>query len=135
MHHISNRGLVALRTHVDVGEELNPVRQENVLDANIHARGQDGFDDVGLSDTESVVSEAGPQDPVAETSEEPEVVANLSRNVVLRMALVTLDEVDPCAVFRQRAVVMKSVPHIVRGPFRNALKLALEEATWGNYQR
>ena len=126
-------------THVDVVE--GPVRPENVLDENIHARAnvhnehavpvQNGFDDVGLSNTESVVSEAGPLDPVAETPE-PEVVANLSRDIVLRMALVTLDEVDPCAVFRQRAAVMKSIPHIVRGPFRNALKLALEETTWGN---
>ena len=33
--------------------------------------------------------------------------------------------------FRQRAM-MKTVPHFLRGPLRNALKLALEEATWGN---
>ena len=43
-----------------------------------------------------------------------------------------LDEVDPAVVFRQRAAVMKSVPHVLRGPFRNVLKLALEEASWGN---
>ena len=90
--------------------------------------------DMGLSDTESFESVAGTPDPVAETPEEPEVVANLPRNVVLRMALVTLDEIDLCAVFRQTAAVMKSVPHVVRGPFWNALKLALEEATWGNHQ-
>ena len=51
-------------------------------------------------------------------------------NITLRMALVTLD--DPCAVFRQRAAVMKSVPHVLRGHFPRALKLALEETTWGN---
>ena len=27
---------------------------------------------------------------------------------------------------------MKSVPHVLRGHFGNALKLALEEATWRN---
>ena len=31
-----------------------------------------------------------------------------------------------------RASVMKTVPHFLRGPFRNALKLAWEEAMWGN---
>ena len=50
------------------------------------------------------------------------------------MAFVTLDEIDLCAVFRQTVAVMKSVPHVVRGPFWNALKFVLEEATWGNHQ-
>ena len=47
MHTFRTVGWCTPSTHVDVAEELNPVRQENVLDANIHARGQDGFDDVG----------------------------------------------------------------------------------------
>ena len=74
----------------------------------------------------------GPEEFAPDTPAEPELVAGLPRNVTLRMALVTLDEVDPAVVFRQRAAVMKSVPHFLRGPFRNALKLALEEASWGN---
>ena len=85
-----------------------------------------------MSDTESVESVAGTVDPVVETTDEPEVVASFPGNITLRMALVTLD--DPCAVFRQRAAVMKSVPHVLRGHFGNALKLALEEATWRNCQ-
>ena len=68
----------------------------------------------------------------ADTPIEPEVTVGLPRNVILRMALVTLDDVDPHVHFRQRASVMKTVLHFLRGPFRNALKLALEEATWGN---
>ena len=88
----------------------------------------DPNDDDNLSDTVSVDSvEVAPDTPA-----EPEFVVGVPRNVTLRMALVTLDEVDPAVVFRQRAAVMKSVPHFLRGPFRNALKLVLEEASWGN---
>ena len=64
--------------------------------------------------------------------EEREVVGGIPRGVSLRMALVSLDEVDPRIVFRQRASVMRSVPKFLKGPFQNALKLALEEATWEN---
>ena len=85
-----------------------------------------------MSDTESVESVAGTVDPVVETPDDPELLASFPGNITLRMALVTLD--DPCAVFRQRAAVMKSVPHVLRGHFGNALKLALEEATWRNCQ-
>ena len=83
-----------------------------------------------MSDTESVESVAGSSDPVVEPPDKPEVVASFSRNITLKMALVTLD--DPCAVFRQRAAVMKSVPHVLRGHFPKALKLALEAATCRN---
>ena len=43
-----------------------------------------------------------------------------------------MDEVDPRGLFAQHAAVMKSVPRFLRGPFRNALKLALHEATRSN---
>ena len=46
----------------------------------------------------------------------------------LRAAFLFLDTVDPVRIFRQRGAVMKSVPRFVKGPFRNALKFALEEA-------
>ena len=69
---------------------------------------------------------------IEDEEEEREVVGGLPRGVSLRMALASLDEVDPHIVFRQRASVMRSVPKFLEGPFRNALKLALEEATWGN---
>ena len=39
----------------------------------------------------------------------------------------SMDEVDPRSLFEQRASVMKAVPRFMRGPFRNALKLALRE--------
>ena len=34
-----------------------------------------------------------------------------------------LDDVDPCHQFQHRAAVMKSVPKIFQGLFRNALKV------------
>ena len=36
--------------------------------------------------------------------------------------------VDVGAIFRQRPAVMKSVPRFLHGPFRNTLKVAMEEA-------
>ena len=92
------------------------------------------------SATEAVASDLSdrsmdglPEDvTAADTPHEPEVTVGLPRNVILRMALVTVDNVDPHVHFQQRASVMKTVLHFFRGPFRNALKLALEEATWGN---
>ena len=72
---------------------------------------------------------------VEESDEDQEVVVGLPRGVVLRMALRNLDDVDPRVLFRQRASVMRSVPRFPHRPFRNVLKMALEEATWGNYRQ
>ena len=50
-----------------------------------------------------------PEDATAaDTPIEPEVTVGFPRNVILRMALVTLDDVDPHVHFRH---LMKSVPH------------------------
>ena len=119
---------------------LSPQAQEEQTIHSLEGRLQAAHGPVdayheGMSDMESVESVAGPSDPVGDTPDEPDITANLPRNITLRMALVTLDDIDPCAVFRQRAAVMKNVPHIMCGPFQNALKLALEEATWVNSQQ
>ena len=39
-----------------------------------------------------------------------------SRSVREKRALTTMDDVDPVVRFRQRAAVMKTVPHFLRGP-------------------
>ena len=44
----------------------------------------------------------------------------------LRGAFAMMDLVDARTIFRQRVAVMKSVPRFLHGPFRNALKLAME---------
>ena len=46
---------------------------------------------------------------------------------VLREPWLTLDEIDVGRIFNQRAAVMKSVPHCLKGPFQTALKLAFEQ--------
>ena len=45
----------------------------------------------------------------------------------LRAAFEAMDRVNVVEIFRHRAAVMKSVPRFLRGPFRNAMKLVLEE--------
>ena len=42
-----------------------------------------------------------------------------------------MDEFDLRTVFQCRAVVMRTVPPILRGPFRNALRIAMDEAIGG----
>ena len=53
------------------------------------------------------------------------------RGAVMREALEGLDGVDIRRIFSLRGAVMKTVPKFLFGPFRNALKFALEEATAG----
>ena len=53
----------------------------------------------------------------------------------IRAAVVELDTVDLVVEFSQRASVMKTVPHFLRGPFRSAMRLALEEANEFNENR
>ena len=49
-------------------------------------------------------------------------------SVEIRAAFEFLDTVDLKATFSRRACVMKTTPHFLRGPFCNALRLAMEEA-------
>ena len=61
--------------------------------------------------------------------EMPEVPVNLdvrARNVAMEMA--SLDWVDLAEIFKQRARVMSTVPLFLKGAFRGAMRVALEEA-------
>ena len=49
-----------------------------------------------------------------------------------RTAFRSMDEVDLGVIFRRRGVVMKSVPQCLKGPFRNAMKVVLEEIIAGS---
>ena len=64
---------------------------------------------------------------VAPTVMDADIEVPPPRPDVLREAWLTLDEIDVCRIFNQRAAVMKSVPHCLKGPFRTALKLAFEQ--------
>ena len=50
------------------------------------------------------------------------------RPAAVRAALMTLDMIVLAEQLKKRPSVMKSVPHFLKGPFCNALRLALEEA-------
>ena len=85
--------------------------------------------DGDMEDTESIdwsVGEPGPED-VAPTVMDADIEVPPPRPDVLREAWLTLDEIDVGRIFNQRAAVMKSVPHCLKGPFRTALKLAFEQ--------
>ena len=47
-------------------------------------------------------------------------------------ALQAVDEVNLDVVFQRRANVIKSVPHILKGPYRNSMKVLLEEIVAGH---
>ena len=90
-------------------------------------------------DTESVFSEAdegsvlagvGVSKPVEDVAVEMAEIQ--SAPAAVRDALRFLDAVDLSEVFSRRAVVMKSVPHCVRGPFRTAMRIILQEIVTGH---
>ena len=68
----------------------------------------------------------------ASSNEEGEIVMARPRGPDLREAFRTLDDVSVIPIFEQRAAVMKTVPRFLRGPLRNALKIAMEEVLSSN---
>ena len=96
------------------------------VDDESHAPGDSSVDTESMDGREESVM--GPEDHVPHVEEE-DLELPLPRGAAVRDALIALDEVDPCRMFEQRASVMKGVPKFLRGPFRNALKFALQEAT------
>ena len=51
----------------------------------------------------------------------------MPRAPMLRHAFRNMDDVDVERIFSLRASVMRSVPRFLHGPFRNAMKMVLEE--------
>ena len=89
-------------------------------------------------DTESLYIEgsavSGEEMPIPPTEPDPVVVVG-GANPAIRAVLMWLDEVDLEAEFSRRAAVLKTVPQFLRGPYRSAMRLAMEEAHQGNEQR
>ena len=115
-----------MTTQVDSGSDL-PNESDHAENESLEAEDEDsdsiatllgGEDDVG-----SIVS--GTEEPTLEEDALDVDVRVLQ--LVLREAFRSLDEVDVCQIFRRRATVMKSVPWCIRGPFRSALNLMLQE--------
>ena len=75
------------------------------------------------------MSEAG------EHADDPPLLSPIAFVMPPRAVLVegfaSLDECDFRTVFQRRAVVMRTVPPILRGPFWNALRIAMDEAIGG----
>ena len=68
-------------------------------------------------------------DPVAQVRRpEGEVIQDITVNPAIRAALRSLDEVDVQHLFRDRAVVIKSLPSMIRGAYKSAMRMALREA-------
>ena len=89
-------------------------------------------DQDGESDGASVVSGAAPDVEVVETFDVP---AEIQLSPVLREALRRLDRIDLETIFSKRAVVMKTVPHFLKGPYRSAMHIAMTEATCDEHVR
>ena len=76
----------------------------------------------GPADNVSVVS--GVEEP-SEVEEVVEVEEIRVLTVGFRAALRSLDDLNLSGIFQRRAVVMKTSPHFLRGPFWNATKVGV----------
>ena len=69
------------------------------------------------------------EDPVAQVRHhQGEVIEDIAISPAIRTALRSLDEVDVQHLFRDRAVIMKSLPTLIRGAYKSAMRMALREA-------
>ena len=84
-----------------------------------------GFDEDPAEEDE-VMSEGGVDVP-SEIESEVEVPFRLPGALTLRRAFAGLDGVNLVEEFDERACLMKSVPRFLRGPYRNAMRVALGE--------
>ena len=92
---------------------------------------EDGFDD-DLAEEDGVGSEGEP--PVLSEEEEydEEVPFRLPGVATFRAAFASLDVVNLTEEFDQRATVLKTVPHFLKGPYRIAMRVALQEIGEGS---
>ena len=84
----------------------------------------------GVSDVEAAV-EVEVEDSAVEVK--IEVEAAQSRSARIRAASRELDGVDVPAMFARRGVVMQNVPRFLRGAFRNAVRVVLDEIKAGSF--
>ena len=79
------------------------------------------------SDSEEFASVISGAEEEVDEVEVEDVVPPRVAPAVIREAFRSLDDVNLVRVFSQRAVVMHNIPRCIRGPFRNAMRMALEE--------
>ena len=102
----------------DTDSVADALERDVVVDADVVQRNVD--EDVMSEAGSAVEEESNPEEPV-------ELIVPQRRP--LRDALIALDAWSLQELVSKRAAVMKNVPRVVKGPFRNALQFALEEAT------
>ena len=106
--------------------EFDMTRGDSDSDEVVNSASADSdVENVDLEDWGSEVSGEEipvPEDPV------PDMV-DVRLTPTIRVALEWLDTVNLCEEFTRRAAATKSVPHFLRGPHRNAMRLAMEQAT------
>ena len=87
-----------------------------------HQRDEEDTDD---SDIGSIAGSVSQEDTVSVVEDPVDIAA--PRAPALRAAFRNMDGVDVEHIFSLRASVMRSVPHFLQGPFRNAMKMVLGE--------
>ena len=107
--------------HFDLRSDTESVRSGDPRDA---VDSTDEDDEWSVAGTEEVANEV-----------EAEVVVGVPRHRSLQAALITLDHLNVADTFKQRASVMKVVPKFLRGSYRNAMRVALEEVIVDNPTR
>ena len=89
-----------------------------------------GFDD-DLAEEDGVGSE-GELQALSEEEEDDEVPFRLPGVATLRVAFASLDVVNLTEEFDQPASVLKTFPHFLKGPYRIAMRVALQEIEEGS---
>ena len=111
--------VAAVPQFVDHGESDRPLRDTESLSSQGFSTDIDGQSEVsGVEEAESEV--------------EPDPPFRMPGVATLRAAFLLLDQVNLADEMKERASVMKSVPKILRGPYRIAMRTALEEICGGH---
>ena len=119
---------------VEVSDEETASREEVLDEETASMAGDERGSEVGARDSVRSEHDEGSEVSVDEereppTAPDPEVIGTRGLSPAIRAAIAELDGIDFSMEFSRRAVVMESVPHFLRGPYRSAMKLAMEEAT------
>ena len=125
---------VAEEFRLDTPSESRTLRRDRSSSVAPGDNSGDEVDELVSSATSDTVSLFGGSDVSGEEVLEsvPEVAVEVpvlrAIGLQLREAWPMMDAVDLPLMFQHRPEVMRSVPHFLQGPFRNALLMALEEA-------
>ena len=123
MMHGSHDGLVA--------EPFRDPDRSDLTDIEVASgRGEDHPN--AVHSIHEVSSDVGSADEVPVSAPDPDLeVGDVTLSAGIRAALQSLDELNLVEELSRRPSVMKSPPAFLRGAFRSALKLAIQEAVQG----